>query len=259
MSIQKKSIQKKSIQKKSVQKNRRYRRLFWLLPLLGIGVVLLQPKWFFALAVRVKPGALYAVELPKSAPKVVALTIDDGPSEDTAEILEVLERYGARVTFFHISGNVEEFESAIAQTVQSGHELGNHLTADEPSIRLSETDFEADLLEAEAALLPYVEEKNLRWLRPGMGWYSAKMVKIAERHGYQLALGSVFPYDTHLPSAEFASAFILNRVSSGDVIVLHDGEGRSERTIQTLKKILPALAEKGYQVTTLSKLVELSQ
>ena len=241
------------------KKKRRYRRSLWLLPLVGVGIVLLQPKWFFMLAVHVKPGALYAVDLPESAPKMVALTIDDGPSEETAEMLEVLERYGAKATFFNISGNVEGFEGAIAQTIQSGHELGNHLTADEPSIRLSAEDFEADLLEAEATFSPYLKGESLRWLRPGMGWYSDEMVEIAERHGYKLALGSVFPYDTHLPSSDLASAFILNRVSPGDVIVLHDGEGRSERTIETLKRILPALTEKGYQVTTLSELMAQSQ
>ena len=82
-------------QKNSHQKNQRksaYRRYLWLLPLVGLSAVLLQPQWFFALAVWAKPGALYRVTMPKDAPKMVALTIDDGPSEKTAEILDVLDR-----------------------------------------------------------------------------------------------------------------------------------------------------------------------
>ena len=240
------------------KKKRHLRRYLWLLPVIGIGLLLLQPRWLFTLAARVKPGAIYAVDLPKTGPKVVALTIDDGPSKDTLEILEVLDRYDAKATFFSISDNVPSHEGAIAQTIQSGHELGNHLTADEPSIRLSKTEFEADLNRAESVLAPYMPQKELKWLRPGMGFYSTEMVKTANHRGYQLALGSVFPYDTHIPSENFAIAFILNTIQPGDIIVLHDGEkgSRSQRTIATLEKVLPALAEKGYQVTTLSELVQ---
>ena len=239
------------------KKKRSLRRYLWLLPAIGAGTLLLQPRWFFTLAAQVKPGALYAVDLPDTAPKTVALTIDDGPSEDTLEILQTLDRYGAKATFFYISGNVAGHEKAIAQTIQSGHELGNHLTADEASAKLSLEDFEAELLEAEAVLSPYLKNQQIQWLRPGMGWYNTDMVKIAEKHGYKVVLGSRFPYDTHIPSVRFASAFILNTVKSGDIIVLHDGrDGRSQRTISTLEKILPALAEKGYRVTTLTALAE---
>ena len=243
----------------SSKKKRNLRRYLWLLPIVGLCVLLLQPRWLFSLAATIHPGALYAVDLPPSATKIVALTIDDGPSEDTLEILEVLNRYGAKATFFSISGNVAGHEAAIAQTIQSGHELGNHLTADEPSIRLG-SKFETEIDRAEAVLAPYTPNGQLKWLRPGMGFYSQAMVDTASQQGYRLVLGSVFPYDTHVPSVNFASAFVLNTVQPGDIIVLHDGEkGRSQRTIATLEKILPALAERGYQVTTLSNLVDQSK
>ena len=204
---------------------------------------------------------------------MVALTIDDGPSAATDEILEVLEKYGAKATFFNISGNVEGQEEAIARIVIDGHELGNHLTADEASAKLSPAAFEADLLAAEKVWLPYIKnhlkdhlkdgDDALAWLRPGMGWYTADMVEIARRHGYKLVLGSIFPYDTHMPFPSFASAFILSRVRPGDVIVLHDGmdeeggkAGRGDRTVKTLKKILPRLQERGYDVVTITDLVE---
>ena len=249
----------KKKRRENARRRRPYRRYIWLLPLIGLSVILLQPRWFFSLADRVKPGALYRVDMAEGAPKMIALTIDDGPSEKTAEILDVLDRYGAKATFFNISGNVAGYEDLLVREIKESHELGNHLTADEPSALLELDAFERDLLAAEAVLRPYATGA-LRWLRPGMGWYSAGMVEVAERHGYRVVLGSVFPYDTHLSSAEFASKFILYKVRSGDVIVLHDGEaGRSDRTIATLEKILPALVESGYRVTTLSELVAQSE
>ncbi|MEO1635138.1 MAG: chitin deacetylase family protein [Cyanobacteria bacterium J06631_9] len=227
-----------------------------------------QPRWLFSLATKIRPGAIYAVSLPAVSSseyedaipeKVVALTIDDGPSPATADILAVIDRHGAKATFFNISSNLAGREDVVRQVVASGHELGNHLTADEPSIRMSSEVFEADLKTAEAALLPFLsagslQRSSLKWLRPGMGFYNAEMVATAERHGYQVVLGSNFPYDTHIPSSQFASTFILSTVEPGDIIVLHDGEGRGDRTIETLEKILPALKEKGYTVTTVSGL-----
>lgn len=259
---------------------RRFKKSFYglLLILLVSLYGLLQPRWLFTLAVYFKPGALYAVNLvdlpeaPDKTPelktikriKPIALTIDDGPSPATAEILAVLDRYDAKATFFNISSHLLGHEAVVQQSVRAGHELGNHLTADEPSIRQPLAAFEADLLSAESALLPYLKGAgtDLHWLRPGMGFYSADMVEIAQRHGYQLVLGSVFPYDTHLPSARFASAFILATVQPGDIIVLHDGEAtgesRGDRTLTTLKKILPVLKARGYRVTTITELVSLS-
>lgn len=271
--------------------------LFDLLPwvillLLGVGYLLAQPRWLLRLAARVKPGALYALTIPK-APPMVALTIDDGPSAATADILAVLARYEAKATFFNISDHLPGYEEVVMAAIAAQHELGNHLTADESSIRLSPQAFEASLLAAEKVWQPYwlsapsfnlssdwqnlsSDQQNLaqnlvqsvtadadvkspakapiRWLRPGMGWYSASMIATATRYGYRLALGSVFPYDTHVPFSRFASAFILSRVKSGDIIVLHDGDGRGQRTRLTLETILPVLKARGYRITTLSEL-----
>lgn len=265
----------KSTQALKANRKRHLKKRFFL-GLLGLlmitGGLLSQPRWIFTLATRFFPGALYAVKVPPSdnniPQKIIALTIDDGPSPATEEILTVLDQHNVKATFFNISGNLPGHEAIIMQTVDFGHELGNHFTEDFPSIRLSPKAFETDLLTAEQALLPYVQstepngtEPNatLRWLRPGMGFYNSRMVSIGQQHGYQIVLGSRFPYDTHIPSSRFASTFILRTVQPGDIIVLHDGdEGRGDHTIQTLKTILPALQKRGYTITTVGELTETS-
>lgn len=251
----------------------RRRYLLWIIIFSTIGLVYLltQPKWIFKAAARIYPGALYGIEetsLPRDAP-AIALTIDDGPGPHTSDIIGLLNRYGAKATFFNISEHIPGHESVVASAVASGHELGNHLTQDKPSILLSEKDFEVDLRTAESVLLPFLyadannnadEGAMLRWLRPGGGIYSSKMVAIAQKNGYQIALGNNFPYDTHIPSARFSASFVLNRLKPGDIVVLHDGQGenaqRSDRTLEALETILPALRIRGYKVTTLSELVD---
>ena len=212
-------------------------------------ILFFQPRFLLSIATVMIPGVIY---FSKTDQQLIALTIDDGPDPiTTPKILEVLRRYGAYATFFIISSRVKDNEALIKDMVNSGHELGNHLTEDTPSIQLSTHEFESELLEADNILSKYAD---LRWLRPASGWHNTAMVKIAATHSYQVVLGSIFPFDTHISSAWFSSKHILANASPGSIIVLHDNGCRGERTALTLEKVLPELAKKGYRIVTLSDL-----
>ncbi|HEY9648733.1 MAG TPA: polysaccharide deacetylase family protein, partial [Chroococcidiopsis sp.] len=148
--------------------------------------------------------------------------------------------------------------------VRRGHELGNHLTEDRPSIRLSPEAFEADLVAAERVIAPFIpfttstHADPLRWLRPASGWYNATMIRIATKHGYRVALGSIFPFDTHIASVGFCVLHIRLNAAPGSIIVLHDSGAWGDRTALTLEKVLPLLIRRGYQIVSLSELVGLS-
>jgi peptidoglycan/xylan/chitin deacetylase (PgdA/CDA1 family) len=207
------------------------------------------PRWLVPIIAARSPGCLYFVHATKP---VVALTIDDGPDpRSTAGILAVLARHGAHATFFLISGRIPGREEVVSAIVRGGHEIGNHLTRDEPSIRLAPARFEAALVEADAVLSRFAP---VAWVRPGSGWYNGAMLAAIARHRYRCALGSVYPYDPHLPWSGFAAAYVLAHVRPGAVIVLHDGGARGERTAATLERVLPVLARHGYRVVSLSEL-----
>lgn len=223
------------------------------LALFCLGVLYCQPRWIFVLANSLAPGVTYFV--PVETP-TVALTIDDGPdAQTTPEILNILKRHNAQATFFLISRRVFGNESLVHNISDNGHEIGNHLTEDTPSITLAPDEFESALLEAGSTLTP-LSNVPLEWVRPASGWYTSEMVRISHRHHYKMALGSVFPYDTHIPSSTFAVTQILSTVRKGSIIVLHDGGNRGIRTAQTLAKVLPALQQKGYKIVTLTELLQ---
>jgi len=67
--------------------------------------------------------------------------------------------------------------------------------------------------------------------------------------------GSVYPYDAHIPSPAFASAYILSNSRAGAVVVLHEGGTRGPRTVRTLDWVLPVLKARGFRFVTLSDLV----
>src|SRR5215218_9621757 len=122
-----------------------------------LGVLLLAgaglwtaPRWLVPRIAARSPECLYAVPTTHRA---VALTLDDGPdAAHTAEILAVLSAHDARATFFLIAERVTGQEALVSSIVGAGHEVGNHLTRDEPSSRLSATAFDAAAREAGAVL-----------------------------------------------------------------------------------------------------------
>lgn len=196
------------------------------------------------------PAVLYSVEIEHPT---LALTIDDGPDPgSTPEILDVLKRHDARATFFLLSSRIPGNEALVRRIVDEGHELGNHMARDFPSVELAPEEFRSELLEAERALAPYDDP---RWFRPGSGWYSEQMIRTLSEQGYDLALGSVYPLDAQIPSTTIARSVLLWRARPGAIIVLHDVGARGLRTAKTLSEVLPELERRGYRVVTLSELV----
>ncbi|HKS07289.1 MAG TPA: polysaccharide deacetylase family protein [Gemmatimonadaceae bacterium] len=183
----------------------------------------------------------------------VALTIDDGPdTTTTTALLETLRAHQARATFFLISEHVTS-DSLVRALVAGGHEIGNHMTRDESSIKLSSVAFDSALATAGRRLSAF---GPVRWARPGGGRHNRTMIATMHKQGYECALGSIYPYDAQFASSTFSASFILAHVRPGAIIVLHDGGKRGERTRATLERVLPQLRRRGLHVVTLSELVD---
>jgi len=212
-------------------------------------LVWIQPEWLISSLQQSSPEVLYAV---KTDEPVMALTIDDGPDANSSPlILDILKQYNAKATFFLISEHIPGNEGVINRMVSEGHEIGNHMTTDEPSIRLSMSDFEQSMLEADDLLSQYSE---IQWIRPGSGWYNEDMLSVIKDHGYQCALGSIYPYDPQIGSAWLSSKYVLWKAAPGEIIVLHDYQNRGMRTVKALENILPKLEQRGYRIVTLSEI-----
>lgn len=251
----------------------RYRRLVATFTLAGVliaGLAILwrQPRWAINhFAPLICPGAVFYIPLDEP---VIALTIDDGPDDQrtgdentTARLLDVLATHQAKATFFLISNRISnQNQTLIAKMVQQGHELGNHLVADVPSVTLSLSEFNVAIDQAEQALLAAAKhDTSIRWMRPGSGRCNSEMAQIAQGKGYKIALGEIWPYDTTIPSSTFAVQQILANVRPGSIIVLHDYGPNGEwgdRTVDTLSQVLPELNRRGYRVVTLTTLSQLA-
>ena len=207
-------------------------------------------QWLVQRLANNHPEVLYFADAHDS---VLALTIDDSPdSVTTPLLLEVLREYDVRATFFIITDQIPGNESILRQLLREGHELGNHLTRDEPSIDLLPDVFAEELRESHRILAEYAEP---RWFRPGSGRFNQSMLDTLAEYGYRCALGSVYPFDPHIRSAGFARRFILWAAHPGGIVILHDRRSRGKRTASVLRAVLPELPRRGYRIGTLSELV----
>lgn len=215
------------------------------LALFGLGV-LSFPRVLIAWLIRDR-GVVYFCEDERSA---AALSFDDGPSPATQEILATLAEFGVRATFFLIADNVLGNEETVAQIVAEGHEIGNHMTRDYPSILLSPSAFDAELARAHDVCSQFAP---VRWFRPANGIYNRRMLNTIRRFRYRCVLGDVWPIDWVVTSAKTVARYTLWRARPGSIIILHDRPGRSASS--ALRLILQGLRARGTSVVTVGELV----
>src|SRR5215469_11129473 len=95
---------------------------------LAAGVGVSAAAGFLTWAVRGRSSEVFGPSVwrgPRDR-RAVALTFDDGPSESTPRILEILERHQVPATFFQIGANVERLPAVARSVAEAGHTVGNH-------------------------------------------------------------------------------------------------------------------------------------
>jgi peptidoglycan/xylan/chitin deacetylase (PgdA/CDA1 family) len=203
------------------------------------------------------PDVLWHVPLPAGAEKVIALTIDDAPSEHTRELLSVLKENDAHATFFVIGGQVPGREDVLKSMVSAGMELGNHAMHDEPSRALSASKLQEEVAQVEgyinATYASLDMQRPPKYFRPGSGFFSTSMRAQVRGLGYQMVLGGIYPHDPQIPYPGVNARHILSKAWAGGIIICHDRRGW---TVPMLKRVLPELKRRGYRITTVTGLLE---
>ena len=203
------------------------------------------------------PDVLWRVS---TSSKVVALTIDDGPSEYTNEIMQILKSNGASATFFIIGSQVAGHEETLQNLIRNGNELGNHAMHDEPSRSLSDATLAEQIQTVEELLhdayAAVDAEPPPKYFRPGSGFFSGRMRKMLGRLGYRLVLASIYPHDPQIPFWRINANQVLSMLRPGGIIICHD---RRSWTAPMLRKVLPEVRLKGYRITTVTGLLKVAR
>jgi len=195
--------------------------------------------------------------------KIVALTFDDGPNEPyTSEILDILDEYNVKATFFCVGKNVELYPDTAKRIVAEGHVLGNHSDTHDANHAL--TEFGArDLVAAEKAITDIVGvEPHL--YRPPHGKKSPWELEEVRRQGMIEVTWSVSTGELNTHSYEKVADRIVDETHKGEIILLHDGYGTSHNcqqadkslTVEALPLIIQKLQGKGYTFVTVPELLD---
>lgn len=215
---------------------------------------------FAAWAVRGRSAEVFAPSVwhgPRHR-RELALTFDDGPSEGTPELLELLERLGLKATFFLCGIHVERLPETAAALVQAGHEAGNH-TYSHPGLWLRRKAFlREEIGRAQEIISEATGERpglfrapyGVRW--PGLG-------AVQREFGLTGVMWTVIGRDWTL-GGHAVSSRLVRGAAPGGIFCLHDGRGLQtgpdiRSTIDAVRESVPRLLDAGYTFRTVSELI----
>jgi len=188
----------------------------------------------------------------------VALTFDDGPSEGTAEILEILGRQGVAATFFQCGANVERLPALAREVKEAGHEIGNHSHSHKLLCFRSPRFMEDDLRRAQETIEAHTGCRPALFRAPyGVRWFGIGGVE--RRLQLTGVMWTIIGYDWNRKVNRVVER-VSRRVSSGAILCLHDGRELRARpdigvTVETVRRLVPMLLDRGYGFETVSRLL----
>lgn len=202
-------------------------------------------------------GCGHLIVSNRSAEKCVALTFDDGPHKTyTPEILDILDKYNAKATFFIIGENAENNPEIVLETYRRGHEIGNHTYSHPDLKRLSVEKSREEILKTQEILTDITREAP-KLFRPPGGYVSNALVDSLFELNCSVVLWS-WRQDTRdwsCPTVTCIVNGVLKNLKDGDIILFHDyNAAKSSPTPEALDTILQTLSEQGYRFVTVSEL-----
>jgi peptidoglycan-N-acetylglucosamine deacetylase len=189
----------------------------------------------------------------------LALTFDDGPNPAiTPGLLDLLDRYGARATFFLVGKHVRAFPALAKEITVRGHALGNHTDSHPNLIFCSPATIAGELDRCDDAIAAATGQKA-RWMRPPYGFRGPQLNGIVRRRGSAgVVMWSMTAYDWNIQPAEQLIQR-LRKARGGDIVLLHDAdhrvlEGDRRHTVAALEHWLPRWRDAGIRFVSLDEI-----
>ena len=188
------------------------------------------------------------------AKPMVAITFDDGPSQHTPPILDVLERFGAVATFYVTGNRVESHREIVQRAYELGNEIASHTWSHPRLTDLSDDDIRTELRNASNAIESIIGSPPLN-MRPPFGAYDERVSSTVAEFGLPIIMWSIDPMDWRTKDADSTYDFVMGNIRHGDIVLMHD---LTESTAEAAVRLIPALIRRGYQLVTVTELMQYS-
>jgi polysaccharide deacetylase family sporulation protein PdaB len=231
---------------------KKHKKVFLSVALLLIASILtmtISSKGTFAVFSRDKKMPIYCVDTEE---KKVAITFDTTWGEsNTMELLDILDKYNAKATFFVIGLWADNFPDLVKEIDKRGHEIGNHSNKHPNMTTISKERILKDTEIADAKILD-LTGKNTTLFRFPEGAYNDLAIETVESTGRKCIQWDVDSIDWKAQGTDIEYERVMKKAKPGSIILFHTDV---KYTPQSLPKILESLSSQGYKFVTVSELM----
>jgi peptidoglycan-N-acetylglucosamine deacetylase len=192
----------------------------------------------------------------------IALTFDDGPNPElTPRVLDILDAFGARATFFCIAEKAARHPELAREIVRRGHAIENHSNAHEHTFAfLFLAGLKRDLGAAQSTILALTGSAP-RFFRPPMGFRNPLLDPVLHEMGLRLVSWTRRGYDTNPRHVGQVAERLENGLAPGDILLLHDGHNAETPAgnpvvLEVLPRLLETLQRRGLNPVTLRQAID---
>ncbi len=184
--------------------------------------------------------------------KKIAISFDCAwGNEHTKPILDILDQYDVKTTFFMVKFWAEKFPEDVSEIYRRGHEIGNHSSTHPNMSSLSIEDMVKELKGAEEVIEKITGTKPTVF-RPPFGAYSNRLIETCEANGYYVIQWDVDSLDWKEITSEQIVDRVTRNVKPGSIVLFHNN---AEHVEDYLPNILDKLKTEGYQIVPVGQLI----
>ena len=199
-----------------------------------------QPPFLYRLLF---PEAIWRIKQPGI--KAAYLTFDDGPiPEVTPDVLDILDRYGVKATFFMVGDNVARHPELLQEVKRRGHAVGNHTMKHIQGIHCSWRTYARNIADADTLIGSLL-------FRPPHGLMKRIQMRVVNER-YNVVMYDVVTRDYNRKlSADRVFDNVRRYARDGSIIVFHDSLKSRERVLEALPRAIEWLHDNGFTLLPL--------
>jgi len=179
--------------------------------------------------------------------KMIALTFDDGPNYNTSKVIDVLNKYDIKATFFVLGSRAINNKDILKKMADSGMEIGNHTYNHLLLTKYDENKIRSEI-EDTSEVIYSATKKRPKLLRPSYGSVNNKIKKVANM---PIIIWDIDTLDWKYHNSKRITSRVVNKVRDGDIILMHDIYSAS---LNALSNIISILQDNGYEFVTIDEL-----
>ncbi|WBW99375.1 polysaccharide deacetylase family sporulation protein PdaB [Oceanirhabdus sp. W0125-5] len=215
-----------------------------------VGALMLNKSFINVLNLNNKKLPIYNVET--NGEKVIAITFDASwGADNTIKILDVLDEYDVKGTFFLVGRWVDEYNAEVEEIHKRGHEIGNHSNSHPNMTSLSKDAIIREIITTDNKIRQITGE-GTKIFRFPEGAYNDKVIEIVEESGHYCIQWDVDSIDWKEQGAEKEYERVISKTKGGSIILFHNN---AKYTPENLPRILKQLKNDGFSFVTVSELI----